>query len=82
MIRDVTLHHSGGGVFAIRKGDWKLIHECEQAGYYEAPEPGAPGQLYNLRHDPGEQNNLFAEEPERVRQLTADLIWVQKGGCR
>ena len=27
-------------------------------------------QLYNLRDDPGEKNNLFEKQPERVEQMT------------
>jgi hypothetical protein len=31
--------------------------------------PGAPGQLYNLRTDPGETTNLYFEHPEIVKKL-------------
>jgi len=81
-IHDGSIHHSGSGVFAIRKGDWKLIHESEEGGYDEGPEQGGPGQLYNLRTDPGEQNNLYTEKPQLVRLLTDELIRVQTGAYR
>ena len=31
--------------------------------------PGAPGQLYNLKTDPGETTNLYLEETERAQML-------------
>jgi arylsulfatase A-like enzyme len=81
-IRDVTIHHSGGGVFAIRMGDWKLIDESEEAGYDNPPESGATGQLYNLNDDPGEQKNLYSEKPEIVAKLKDKLEQVKKGNYR
>ena len=47
-IRETTIHHSGAGGFAIRKGNWKLILECEGDGYHEGPVPGSPGQFFHL----------------------------------
>jgi len=78
-IHDVTIHHSGGGVFAIRVGEWKLIWESEEGGYDNGPEPGSPGQLYNLKEDPFEQNNLFHLKPEIVSELSKKLAQVQAG---
>lgn len=76
--RDDVVASSGGGGLAIRKGDWKL--ECvidgdgftslmaqptgEEATRYE------PAQLYNLADDPGEQNNLIDDYPEKVAELS------------
>src|SRR3954464_7798598 len=45
------------------KDDWKLI-------------AGAQPELYNLADDPGEQRNLAASDPDRVRRMSEDL---QKG---
>jgi arylsulfatase A-like enzyme len=81
-IHDVTIHHSGGGVFAIRAGDWKLIWECEEAGYHDGPQPGGPGQLYNLKEDPFERDNLFHRQPGRVAELARKLAQVQAGEYR
>jgi arylsulfatase A-like enzyme len=69
-IRDHIIHHSGAGVFAIRQGVWKLIEETREAGYHQGPEPGAPGQLYNLEEDPQEQNNLWNSRPDMVKRLS------------
>ena len=38
------------------------------------PKPNeAPGQLYNLELDPSETNNLYATEPDKVKELGAEL---------
>jgi len=49
---------------AIRKGDWKLIH-------YYSPVQGH--ELYNLKKDVGEKNNLFEKLPEKAHELEAQL---------
>lgn len=54
----------------IRKGDWKLIK------FYEE---GQPLELYNLREDISEYNNLADQYPERVQQMVAELDqWLQE----
>jgi arylsulfatase A-like enzyme len=44
----------------IREGDWKLI--------WRTPLPSAV-ELYNIRQDPSEKNNVAAENPEKVVAL-------------
>ncbi|RMF99372.1 MAG: hypothetical protein D6741_08655, partial [Planctomycetota bacterium] len=39
-----------------------------------------PGQLYNLAEDPDETNNLYAEHPEIVAELSAELERVIREG--
>ncbi len=54
---------------AIRKGDWKLIEFFE----YEELE------LYNLREDIGEQQNLSEQNSEKVQELVQELRnWRQE----
>ena len=58
---------------AIRDGDWKLI-EFYHHGTFE---------LYNLREDLGEQNNLASRFPGRARDLRQRLkTWQQEMGAR
>jgi arylsulfatase A-like enzyme len=52
-----------GAFSAIRKGDFKLI-------YYHIDESF---ELFNIREDIGEQNNLAATKPEKVKAL-ANLL--------
>ena len=53
---------------AIRRGDWKLIEWFEDDRV----------ELYNLAQDIGEKTDLAAKEPERVKQLRAELHAWQK----
>ena len=55
----------------IRQGDWKLIEKG--ANYYNWGEQ--PLQLYNIREDPSETNNLAEAEPELVKQLRERLAY-------
>jgi arylsulfatase A-like enzyme len=77
--RPNTIHHSSGGQFAIRKGDWKLILTGGSGGGLVTYPPeildGKPAelQLYNLRHDPGERRNLANRRPGKVKALRRSL---------
>lgn len=80
--REYAIHHAGNGIFAIRHGDWVLLdsqtpdnnHEPdwfkERRGY--TPH-NMQGELYNLREDVSEKNNLFDKHPEIVKKLQAIL---------
>ncbi|MCP4611659.1 MAG: sulfatase-like hydrolase/transferase [Planctomycetes bacterium] len=74
-IRPAIVHHSVFGVFSIRQGKWKLILDTKTSGGWvrpsgKKPVPGTPGQLYNLRDDPNEQNDLWGKYPEITERLT------------
>ena len=76
-IREALVHHSGGGLFAIRQGPWKLIFGLGPGGFsggIRQPGLGEPlGQLYNMKSDPGEKNNVYFDNPDVVEQLTVLL---------
>ena len=77
-MRDTIVHHSGDGMFAIRRGGWKLIRGLGSGGFTEPrhmdPEPGGPeGQLYDMEADFAETTNLWLDRPAIVRQLSAHL---------
>ena len=57
-----TLYWRFGEQWAIRHGDWKLVVARTGSGQPE---------LYNLAEDIGEQSNLAARNPEKVRELQA-----------
>lgn len=83
--RDSLVLHSGDGMFAIRRGDWKLVEGLGSGGFTTParakPEEGGPtGQLYNLADDPGETRNLFLEQTEIVADLTRELERIRSGG--
>ncbi|MEM7374234.1 MAG: arylsulfatase [Bacteroidota bacterium] len=82
LVRESIFHHSLNGTFAIRKGDWKLILGKDSGGFSRGLEiEGIPveteGQLYNLKEDPGESNNLYASSPAKVEELLG--IYLQEG---
>ena len=60
-------------VGAVRSGDWKLLEFFEDGRL----------ELYNLKNDIGEQNNLAESEPDKVRELHEKLIaWRERVGAR
>jgi len=84
--REFTIHHSQQGAFAIRQGDWKLCL-CPDSGGWSQPDAARaeaenlyPVQLYNLKTDPGEKDNLAEKEPEKVKQLAALLAQAITSG--
>jgi len=71
--------------FTIRDGDWKYIDMLGSGGFSKPnrikPQPGGPqNQLYNLRTDPGETNNLTLEHPEISSRLKKRLTKIIKSG--
>jgi arylsulfatase A len=65
-------HHSRPGS-VIRMGDWKLIEFFDQ----ETP------VLYNLAEDIGEMTDLAASQPERVKEMLANLAaWRKDVGAK
>ncbi|WP_338092196.1 hypothetical protein [Solitalea lacus] len=66
-----------GGALSIIKDGWKYITPSKGAAYdkmvgIETGNDRGP-QLYNLKEDLGEKNNLAAKYPEKVKEL-ADLL--------
>ena len=57
---------------AIREGDWKLISPLKVGLFLE---DGGTGdwELYNLKEDIGESNNLVSKYPKKVKYLKALL---------
>jgi len=56
----------------VRAGDWKLIEFFEDGSV----------ELYNLRDDLSERNDLSRERPEKVRELKTLLEhWRQEVGA-
>jgi len=80
-----VVHHLGGGAFAIRQGKWKLITQLGSGGWTkpasEEPAAGGPkGQVYDMEQDISERRNLWLEQPEVVKHLTALLEEYRKEG--
>ncbi|MEM7456022.1 MAG: arylsulfatase [Planctomycetota bacterium] len=58
--------------WTIRDGDWKLIAPRQRRGRREE----SRGELYNLRDDIGEENNLFESRPDIVERLGRKLAEI------
>ncbi|MBI1343341.1 MAG: sulfatase-like hydrolase/transferase [Terrimonas sp.] len=74
-LNNTIMSESSHGLFAVRQGDWKLIEGCGSGGFSDPvtyqPKPGeARGQLYDIRKDPAEKQNLYLDYPEKVKALT------------
>ncbi len=68
-------HYRGEGLpySIVRKGDWKLIRRYVNDRL----------ELYNLREDISEKNNLSASHPEKVAELNAEITeWIKNVGAR
>jgi arylsulfatase A len=67
------------GQYAIREGEWKLIMARGSGGWSYEGEPEDPDiQLYNLKNDLREQENLYKEYPDIVERLTEKLKMFQQ----
>ncbi|MEX0321731.1 MAG: arylsulfatase [Puniceicoccaceae bacterium] len=90
-VRPYTIHQTIKLALSIRQGDWKYLDHRGSGGnnyrsarlepfVLEETAPDAPGQLYNLRTDPGETRNLYFEFPQKVKHLKALLEETKRSG--
>ena len=93
-VREFTLHQTISLALAIRHGDWKYLDHKGSGGsnysrdgewglkQYALSEkaPEAPGQLYNLKNDPGETDNLYFKKTDVRKELKAKLEELKKSG--
>jgi len=64
--------YGGRDYHALIRGDWKIMQNT----------PYSPLELYNLREDPQEQTNVFAQNQRVARELQARLaLHIQRGGA-
>jgi arylsulfatase A-like enzyme len=78
--RDHLVEHAGG--LALREGPWKYIPPSDgiklsRATQTELGNDKTP-QLYNLSRDPGERENLGAQEPARLEAMAKRLAELSK----
>jgi arylsulfatase A-like enzyme len=83
---------AGARDLSIRKGNWKYLNHRGSGGndYETSPglkpyfiadtSPRSPGQLYDLKTDPGETKNLYEKHPEVVKELKELLEEAKKTG--
>lgn len=79
-----NIEQNNGGVLAYVKDGWKYIEPHKgpalmrnvniESGFSTQP------QLYNLKEDMGEQNNLASKYPDKVKQMAAGLEKIKEKG--
>lgn len=71
-----------GGGLAVIQGDWKYISPSKTAPFlkYVQIESGSSSaaQLYNLKDDIGEQNNVASRYPDKVKELEVLLQRIKE----
>jgi arylsulfatase A len=80
--RTAMVHNTNAGVYAIREGGWVLVNVSPTVS--SSPEepgktgktnkkpggkPKASAELYNLKEDIGQKENLISQHPERAEAL-------------
>jgi arylsulfatase A-like enzyme len=82
-VRESLVHDAHFGLYAIRRGPWKLLM-CQGGGgngWDPKVDPAQPpGQLYNIAEDRGETANLYVKHPEVVEQLTRLFERIRASG--
>ncbi len=80
-LREAVVHHSIDGMFAVRRGKWKLVLGRGSGGWSGIGKPDdPPEQLYDMQQDPKEENNQYGQHPEIVAEFTALLHKYQEAG--
>jgi arylsulfatase A len=88
-LRESLVHNTNQNGYAVRNGDWVLI-AAKTGGVSKVPEwfdkangyqaNQHPGELYNLRDDLAQKKNLYAEQTEKVNELTRLLEQIRANG--
>ena len=89
-VRTTHVHNTFKGKYAIRDGDWLLINhkdgyhsprnnEWERRHEYDADDD-SPTELYNLKIDIGQRNDMSGDKPEKVAELKMLLTKIREQG--
>lgn len=82
--RQSLIHHSGQGMFSLRRDRWKLIMGSGSGGHLSEPHGQAVtsafafGQLYDLSRDPDECQNLWSSEVATVQAFYEELKGIAR----
>ncbi|NBW87379.1 MAG: arylsulfatase, partial [Planctomycetia bacterium] len=89
--RTTIVHNTNPKQYAIRHGDWLLVDgktgtmgEPPEKAWLEKhdvpPDDGQPVELYDLRRDVGQRENVAAAHPDTVAELQSLLKSVRSRG--
>ncbi|MFD2257296.1 arylsulfatase [Luteolibacter algae] len=88
--RSIHVHNTSPEKYAIRQNDWLLIDS--QNGYTSAVDPewektrgypaddNSPVELYDIKQDPSQKNNIASDHPEVVKNLQRQLGKIRTQG--
>lgn len=81
----IVMNAGSSSAMMIRSGEWKLINQLGSGGFskpstVEAKPADPTGQLYNLRHDLAETENLYLKHPDIVARLEAEMQRIVSAG--
>ena len=80
--RAPVIHHSGGGMFSLRDGKWKMVFGSGSGGRQQPR--GKPFEkpyfLFDLEKDPSETTNVIEEYPQVAQRLTERLETLRSSG--
>ncbi len=74
-----VVHHSSGGMFALRDGRWKLVFG-NGSGLRHARHSrpfDRPWELFDMQQDPGESTNVAGAHPELMARMEATLDQIR-----
>jgi arylsulfatase A len=84
--RRSIVHNTNSGAYAVRHDQWVLI-AAKSGAHTKVPDgfnkengytPNLlPGELYDLAADPAQKHNLYADNPDKVKELTAILAAIR-----
>ena len=89
-VRTTHVHNTRQNQYAIRDGDWLMV--AHKDGYMSGrnkgweqrrnypPDDKSPVELYNLKEDIGQRDNLAAKYPEKVAKLKELLSQIREQG--
>ncbi|MEM9409692.1 MAG: arylsulfatase [Planctomycetota bacterium] len=82
----VQQNNGSNGIFGLRRGDWKLVRHDNGKSYNKVVETKLNStvvpqfQLFNLKEDPSETNDLFQSEPDIADRMKDELAAIIKNG--
>ena len=88
-VRRSAVHHSCAGRFALRQDDWVFIDapsgdDNREPDWFKAErgysDHDFPGELFNLKDDIAERQNLYGQHPDIVRSMSRRLEEIKAQG--
>lgn len=76
--REQLVEHDGFRALGLRHGDWKFIEPDTRPPGRNTYSPA--GELYDLSRDIAEANNVRAEQPEKAKAYSEELLEAQRAG--